>query len=184
MNKEFEAYKTALRYAENAHRGQVRKYSDSPYILHPIRVERLVCHYAPELYDDRINLSIAALVHDTVEDCAISLSDIRSEFGEHVARMVRDLTHESCFDANLSKQNRATRWAADIEKLSKANLDSRLIKMCDRLDNLNDMPLSDPWTKKYLVESDTLMNAISHGLYKVFADYEQIKDRILNANVR
>ena len=34
MNKEFEAYKTALRYAENAHRGQVRKYSDSPYILH------------------------------------------------------------------------------------------------------------------------------------------------------
>ena len=56
-----------------------------------------------------------------------------------------------------------------------------MIKMCDRLDNLDDMPTNDAWTKKYLAESDVLVENISHGFSKaLLEDYDKLKERILN----
>ncbi|MGN6783006.1 MAG: HD domain-containing protein, partial [Marmoricola sp.] len=69
------AYETA----ERLHRGQTRKSGD-PYITHPLAVTTILADIGmtePTL--------VAALLHDTVEDTAYGLEDLRRDFGDEVA---------------------------------------------------------------------------------------------------
>jgi len=70
--------------------GQDRKYSKVPYIVHPINVMQIV----RSVTDDEAML-IAAILHDVVEDTAITIDEIYSEFGERVGDLVDDLTDVS-----------------------------------------------------------------------------------------
>jgi len=79
----------ALIYAEAAHAGQVRKGTSIPYISHLLAVTALALeHGATE------DEAIAALLHDTVEDCGglDRLRDIRDKFGPNVADIVMGCT--------------------------------------------------------------------------------------------
>ena len=73
----------ALRFAYNAHHGQL-DYNGIPYIFHPL-------HLAEQM-EDEISCC-AALLHDIVEDTALTLDDLRKEFPEEVVRVVALLTH-------------------------------------------------------------------------------------------
>ncbi|HEX3907250.1 MAG TPA: HD domain-containing protein, partial [Mycobacteriales bacterium] len=76
----------AYEVAERCHRGQTRRSGD-PYITHPVAVAGIVAELgmeAPTL--------CAALLHDTVEDTALSLGDIARDFGDEVARLVDGVT--------------------------------------------------------------------------------------------
>ena len=66
-----ERYSKALEFAKEAHKGIVRKTSDTPYITHPIEVAEIVAQMSSD--EDVI---IAALLHDVVEDTAYTLEDI------------------------------------------------------------------------------------------------------------
>jgi len=57
-------YAEAVAYACAAHRGQVRKGSETPYVAHPLAVSALVLQYGGD--EDQ---AIAALLHDVLEDC-------------------------------------------------------------------------------------------------------------------
>jgi len=59
----------ALIIALRAHEGGKDRYG-SPYILHPFRVMARVCSLAEK---------VAALLHDTVEDSALTIDDLRRE---------------------------------------------------------------------------------------------------------
>lgn len=72
----------AIAFASECHAGQTDK-GGHPYILHPLRVML-------KLDDDQRR--IAALLHDTVEDCGVSLSLIRERFGDPIAEAVDALT--------------------------------------------------------------------------------------------
>src|SRR6202012_3039332 len=72
--------------AEQCHRGQLRKSGD-PYITHPLAVASILA----ELGMDTTTL-VAALLHDTVEDCGISLREIEADFGPEVAHLVDGVT--------------------------------------------------------------------------------------------
>lgn len=74
----------AMRIAYAAHHGQ-HDYNGIPYIFHPI-------HLA-EAMDDEVSCC-AALLHDTVEDTALTLEDLRRDFPEEVVRVVALLTHD------------------------------------------------------------------------------------------
>ena len=74
----------ALRIAYNAHHGQV-DYNGIPYIFHPI-------HLAEQM-EDEISCC-AALLHDVVEDTAVTMADLSREFPEEVMAVLRLLTHE------------------------------------------------------------------------------------------
>jgi guanosine-3',5'-bis(diphosphate) 3'-pyrophosphohydrolase len=76
----------AYEVAERCHRGQMRRSGD-PYISHPLAVATI----AAELGMEPPTLC-AALLHDTVEDTALSLADVSREFGEEVARLVDGVT--------------------------------------------------------------------------------------------
>ena len=73
----------AMNLAYHAHHGQFDK-GGVPYIFHPI-------HLAEEM-DDEISTCVA-LLHDTVEDTAVTLEDLEKEFPAEVVNAVRLLTH-------------------------------------------------------------------------------------------
>jgi GTP pyrophosphokinase len=72
--------------AEERHKGQLRK-SGEPYITHPVAVAVILA----ELGLDESTI-MAALLHDTVEDTGYPLSELRSHFGDEVARLVDGVT--------------------------------------------------------------------------------------------
>jgi hypothetical protein len=73
----------ALAVAAAAHRGQVRKGSGRPYILHPVAVAQLLVEAGCG------NEVVAAgLLHDTLEDTSLTLGELRGWFGGKVASIV------------------------------------------------------------------------------------------------
>ena len=78
----------AMNLAYHAHHGQFDK-GGVPYIFHPI-------HLA-ESMDDEISTCVA-LLHDTVEDTAVTLEDLSKEFPAEVVNAVRLLTHSEDVD--------------------------------------------------------------------------------------
>ena len=95
--------------------------------MHPVRVAESSLAY----YKDT-NLIIAALLHDTLEDCSLaSYKEIYERFGEVVAHLVQALT-------KLKKESRAIS-VERIFKLAQSDARVLLIKLMDRLDNLSDL---------------------------------------------
>src|ERR1035438_5967658 len=81
------AISAALRFAAEAHDGQFRKGTRIPYLIHPLRVAKILIDY-----DCANELAIAGLLHDTVEDTDATIDEIRSIFGDNVARLVEFAT--------------------------------------------------------------------------------------------
>ena len=124
----------AAQFAEQAHRGQCRKYSDAPYITHPGRVAARMSRH-PAATECTV---IAAWLHDVVEDCEVSAEDVAREFGQEVAGLVVELTNPS----KGSKASRAERKAMDLAHLREVSVEARRLKLIDRTDNLREMSLA------------------------------------------
>jgi (p)ppGpp synthase/HD superfamily hydrolase len=79
----------ALLVAAGLHRCQLRKGGSIPYIAHPLAVASIVLEHGGG--EDE---AIAALLHDTAEDCGGRpvLERLRKEFGERVAALVGQLS--------------------------------------------------------------------------------------------
>ncbi|MEN6392835.1 MAG: bifunctional (p)ppGpp synthetase/guanosine-3',5'-bis(diphosphate) 3'-pyrophosphohydrolase [Anaerolineaceae bacterium] len=76
----------AFKKAEKAHEGQTRV-SGEAYINHCLAVATILAEMrVPPM------VVAAGLLHDTVEDTDVTLDEIRSEFGEDIARMVDGVT--------------------------------------------------------------------------------------------
>lgn len=84
--KSLEIVKKAIITAENAHK-DVERLSGEPYIIHPMAT---ACRLATVRLDAA---SIAAgLLHDTVEDTSLTISDIKRDFGREIASLVESVT--------------------------------------------------------------------------------------------
>ncbi|MEZ5381036.1 MAG: bifunctional (p)ppGpp synthetase/guanosine-3',5'-bis(diphosphate) 3'-pyrophosphohydrolase [Microthrixaceae bacterium] len=119
----------AYDFAKAAHDGQLRA-SGEPYVTHPLAVATIVARYGMD--DDTI---CAALLHDTVEDCDVTLAEIGAGFGPVVAALVDGCTKLD----RVEVDSKAHQTAETIRKiiLSMANdLRVIVIKLADRLHNL------------------------------------------------
>ncbi|HEY1367758.1 MAG TPA: RelA/SpoT family protein, partial [Gaiellaceae bacterium] len=119
----------AFRFAAAAHEGQQRR-SGEDFIHHPFGVA-LIC---AELGLDDQTIA-AALLHDVVEDTETDLDDVRSEFGDEVARLVDGVTKLT----RVHFQSREQAEAENYRKLIVAMAEDErviLIKLADRLHNL------------------------------------------------
>lgn len=76
-------YDAALVLAAQAHRNQVRKSTDIPYVTHVVHVSVLLIRHG--FGED---LVIAGLLHDAVEDCDLPIDLVANTFGPEVARLV------------------------------------------------------------------------------------------------
>src|SRR3954465_9377221 len=116
---EADALQTAIELAVAAHRGQYRKYTGEPYVIHPLRV-------MIGLASEPVQVQIAAVLHDTVEDTAVTLEQIDSEFGSEVRRLVDALT-----------RRHGEAYAHFIARIIESGPDAILLKMGDVKDNMH-----------------------------------------------
>ena len=117
----------AVDFAVDAHAGQKRKRSSTPYIYHPLN---LACH-ALSMGILKDEIIAACLLHDVVEDCGKTLEDL--PVNEETKILVQLLTHEKTTD-----ENRATVMKAYYDSIA-ANPAASLIKCIDRCNNLTTM---------------------------------------------
>jgi hypothetical protein len=125
----------ALTFAARAHSNQRRKgAAQEPYINHLIEVADLVREATGGRDADAL---VAALLHDVVEDTAVTLGEIADRFGDEVARIVA----ETSDDMSLPKdERRRARIAAAAHKSPRA----RLVKAADLISNLRAVAKSPP----------------------------------------
>ena len=142
-------------FATQAHSGQKRKYTGDDYIVHPIAVAQLVAENGGT--EDQ---QVAALLHDTIEDCDTTYGDIVRSFGKTVANLVLELTDEFTTEM-YPEHNRAQRKAWEADRLANVSLEAKLIKLCDMIDNTSTIVEHDPgFAKVYLGEKLALYSAM------------------------
>lgn len=147
----------ALIFAKAAHESidQRRRYTNEPYIAHPIAVAEIV--KSVKHTDEMV---AAALLHDTVEDTDTSVKDIQREFGDEVADLVFWLTDVS----KPSDGNRAKRKQMDLEHIAKAPAAAKTIKLADLLDNTLTIRERDPdFWRVYRHEKLRLLEVLKQG---------------------
>ncbi len=147
----------ARRYATQAHAdaGQRRKYTDEPYIVHPAAVAELV----RSVSDDEAMIA-AAWLHDTVEDTASTLQDIKEHFGARVAHLVDMLTDS----AQPQAKNRTARKLAHFRHTAEASPEAQTIKLADIIDNTRAIVQFDPnFARVYLVEKQIQIQLLQQG---------------------
>ena len=142
----------AAQFAEKAHRGQTRKYTGRPYIEHPMRVAGRAC-LVPFFGEDQI---AAAWMHDVLEDCPGFV--IPAIFSPRCYETICELTNPSKQHPEL---NRAARKRMDREHLATVSRAAKIIKLIDRIDNLNEMrDAPDDFKRLYVDESRALAEAL------------------------
>ena len=125
----------AARFAAEKHAGQKRKGNAAePYINHLIEVAELVARASPVL---DVNLVMAALLHDTIEDTGVTGEELERLFGSDVTALVLEATD----DKSLPK---ATRKALQIENAPYKSERAQTLKIADKISNLRSLHSSPP----------------------------------------
>lgn len=148
----------AIQFAAVKHSGQLRKWTEEPYISHPLSVMQKLKNYLPTHVPKEVreNMLIAAVLHDTVEDTDATIPEIFSHFGEAVANLVWYLTDTPKFAGN-----RAHRKSLDNSRLAAAPSEAKVIKIFDALDNAPSIKEHDPrFYQTFLLEKDALFRAM------------------------
>jgi (p)ppGpp synthase/HD superfamily hydrolase len=118
----------AVAFAARAHRHQLRKDGETPYVAHVVRVAFVVRHVFG--IDDPKVLT-AALLHDTIEDTPTDHDEIAEWFGDEVATWVGMLTKDMRLPV-------ADREAAYHRVLAAAPWQAVVCKLADIYDNSGD----------------------------------------------
>ena len=160
----------AYRFADEAHLGQFRA-SGEPYITHPIAVAGLCADWKLDA-----QAIMAALMHDAMEDCGVTKTELIERFGAPTADLVDGLT-------KLDKLQFSTREESQAESFRKMLLamarDVRviLIKLADRLHNMRTMEAMAP-DKRTRIARETLdiYAPIAHrlGLNQTYRELQEL----------
>ena len=156
----------ALRFAIRAHDGQFRK-SGEPYIIHPILVAAIVASITND-----VSMSVAALLHDVVEDTEITVEEIAKEYGDDVAHLVGGLTKiDAIRDDELIpsySDEKLIVSALSFRKMLLASItDVRVlvVKLCDRLHNILTLDALPPHKQQRIAEETLVVySPIAHRL--------------------
>jgi GTP pyrophosphokinase len=135
-------------YAMRAH-GSQKRASGDPYFTHPLEVAAILTDL--RLDDATI---VAAVLHDTVEDTAATLDDIKKLFGGEIANLVDGLTKI----AKLDLVSKRAEQAENFRKLLLAVVDDvrvLLVKLADRLHNMRTLQFVSP-DKSRRIAQETL----------------------------
>lgn len=173
-----ESVREAIEFSRVAHQGQIR-HSGDPYVTHPIAVARLIT----PLHLD-VQSIVAALLHDVVEDTAITSAQIAEKFGQPVADLVDGLsklekiqfeTHEDAQAENFRKMLLA--MARDVRVI--------LIKLADRLHNMRTLGVMRPdKCERIARETMEIYAPIANrlGLNEIYQELQDISFKYLHPN--
>jgi len=154
------------------------------YILHPLEI----AHFLVSGLDNvDQNTLLAAMLHDLPEDTPVTFEQIRTEFGEEVETVVRDLTENTEYRQNTDLVYQSTdgqeysgRLATKIEHLDRVEAGNRpssiVLKVVDRLHNLltNESPKNVKQRRMELPEIERWFKFLEHPVIP-----ETLKDQII-----
>ena len=138
----------AYEFAKVKHEGQFRK-SGEPYIIHLIEVAYILA----ELNAGPATL-IAGLLHDTVEDCNVSLDEIEQNFSLEIRNMVDALTKIQALSRRKDKEFLAESHRKIFIAMSR-DIRVIIIKLSDRLHNMRTL-FYMPEEKRKRIANETL----------------------------
>ena len=166
-------------YAMRAH-GTQKRASGDPFFAHPLEVAALLT----DLHLDDATI-VAAVLHDTVEDTAATLDEIRSIFGDEIGALVDGLT-------KLKRLDLVSKRAVQGENFRKLLLavaeDVRvlLVKLADRTHNMRTLHFMPP-EKRTRIAEETLdiyaPLAGRMGIQEMRDELEDLSFRVLKPEV-
>ena len=144
-NADIESIQRAYVYSAAMHAGQVRL-SGEPYLMHPLAT----AYTLAEMRMDEATIC-AGLLHDTVEDTAATLEDIKLRFGDEVANIVDGVTKIS----QISFESKEEAQAENIRKMILAMAEDirvLMVKLADRLHNMCTLGFQKPHKQKLIAQ--------------------------------
>ncbi len=171
----------AYAFAKEKHGEQLRQSGD-PYYSHPVQVAMLLA----TIRLDECTI-MAGLLHDTVEDCDVSLSEIERRFGEDVRDLVDGVTKLGKLDYKSEK----SKQAENFQKFILATVqDVRvlLVKLADRLHNMRTLHFVPKEASRLRIARETMEIyaplARRIGLYAVASELEDLSFHHVNPAAR
>lgn len=121
----------AIRFAAQAHAGQMRKMANTPYILHPLEVAVIIS----TITDDE-NVMAAGLLHDTVEDCNVDPREIKTRFGARVSALVQSETEDKLSDRPAAETWMERKEESLLMLQHTKDRDVKILWLGDKLSNI------------------------------------------------
>jgi len=183
-----ELVEKAFVFADQCHQGQMRL-SGEPYIAHPLETALFLAN----LHLDHHTI-VAALLHDVVEDCGVTLKELDSKFGNEVTKLVDGVTKltrmddrslEANPDANLSEEQDHL-YAESLRKMLVAMAEDIrvvLIKLADRLHNMRTLDALAPEKRRRIAqETLDIYSPLAHrlGIWEIKWQLDDLAFRHLN----
>jgi guanosine-3',5'-bis(diphosphate) 3'-pyrophosphohydrolase len=166
----------AYAFSEAAHHGQFRK-SGEPYISHPLAVAKILAqwHLDPQALT-------AALLHDVMEDTAVTKEEIAESFGRSVAELVDGVSKIDAIEFQSKEDFQAENFRKMLLAMAR-DVRVILIKLADRLHNMRTMQVMDPVRKKRIArETLDIYAPIANrlGLNSIYQELEDLSFRYLH----
>jgi (p)ppGpp synthase/HD superfamily hydrolase len=137
-------YVRAYRFAAEAHLGQTVPGSDLPYVAHVTLVSmEVIAALEVESGRDGTLAVQCALLHDVIEDTAVTYEGLCAAFGERVAQGVLALSKDKNLDRSLQMRDSLTRIQQQPQEIW-------MVKLADRISNLEPPP--HYWTKEKIAQ--------------------------------
>ena len=184
-----ELIRDAYLFADRSHEGQLRKSGD-PYIAHPLEIAL----FLSDLRMDEQAIA-AALLHDVVEDCDVSLDELAVEFGPEIAKLVDGVTKLTQLDTRIHNPLRGINgdardpdnlYAESLRKMLVAMAEDIrvvLIKLADRLHNMRTLDALPPEKQRRIAqETLDIYSPLAHrlGIWEIKWQLEDLAFRYLN----
>ena len=167
----------AVQLIKTYHAGVKRK-SGEPFYLHPIAVAQILLKYTKD--QDTI---IAALLHDTVEDTSLSLSQIEGLFNETVQCLVDGVTHLES-DMATHKRIQLSTHENILQLLGVKDERILYIKLADRLHNMRTIKGHPSLAKQKKIAEETLHFFVPIArhikLHAISEELQQLSSEVLS----
>ncbi|MCP5267846.1 MAG: bifunctional (p)ppGpp synthetase/guanosine-3',5'-bis(diphosphate) 3'-pyrophosphohydrolase [Zoogloeaceae bacterium] len=174
--EEVNLVRDAYAFADAAHRGQMR-YSGEPYITHPLAVAGALAEWRMD-----VQAVVAALLHDVMEDTAVTKSEIGKRFGKQVAELVDGLSKLDKIEFQSHQEAQAENFRKMLMAMAH-DLRVVLIKLADRLHNLQTMSaVRLDKRKRIAAETLEIYAPIANrlGLNKVYRELQDLSFQLIH----
>ena len=165
-----ERVRRAYKFADEAHLGQLRN-SGLPYITHPIAVAIQCTEWKLDA-----QALMAALLHDTLEDCGVTKAQLLEHFGSSVAELVDGLTKLDKLQFNTREESQAESFRKMLLAMAR-DVRVILVKLADRTHNMRTLDDS-PKSKWRRISQETLdiYTPIAYrlGLHQTFRELQDL----------
>ena len=171
MQDEIPVILKAVNFSAEKHRTQRRKDNVSPYINHPIAVAETLARVG-NVRD--LEIIVAAILHDTIEDTETTPEEIEREFGPVVLSLVLEVTDDKRLDKAVRKQ-------LQIKHAPDKSPGAKLIKLADKTNNLIDLTNHPPvdWPASQRAEYLDWSEKVVAGLRGANKPLEDLYDQVL-----